>query len=867
MKTDRSVSNARRVVSRRSVLVLCGGLGLVSPAAEAAVPAKIYVVNSAGDAGDAVHGDGSASTGGTVVRNGQPEPEVTLRSALTEADMTPALDEIRFDVPGAGVTIKPQGSVRGILGALQPVVIDGTTQPVDKIVIVDGTEAGTNDPAGREMVGIELVGAGSTVRGLFITAFAYDGVRIRPSGAPTGGNVIEGNVIMRNGRHGVYISDSADNLIGGTSAAAMNVVILNQGNGVRIDGQNAKANKIQGNRIGTDRTGTMNQSNLDDQIAIDRAPDTIIGEAHVAPPPAAPTGASNVIVGNRLGVRIDGLLTTKSTTTVNANFLGIEQVEATLSGGILSNGSLLTVGGNVITKVSGTEIQAFFQMDGNVDIRHNQLKGHALEGVNLRFDEGREMTLLLEQNVIVNARKGVVARESVGGNFTWTALDNTVEAEDEAFNLVFRGDGEKVFGGDWKAKTGVAFGYSADLGNGVGARLRIEAAAAGGSGGVVGSIETAGLFSYDAIGGRRSGGFGSGDKLTLGVGVTGRVEARYRDIEASFCAEAGFFLENKTAFRPFLTAFFERTASHDNIVGINLLSLRFGDTALDCTITNNRDAGIRLAGGTDGRIVGSTIAGNRIGVDVLDTSNAILIGNTLTGNGTALALFGSGVGTSLSGNSIFNNVGLGIDLGKNGVTPNDPGDFDSGPNNGQNFPVLTSAASSGGSTTIVGTLDSTANHTFVVEFFSNATTDPSGFGEGETPLGTTQATTNAGGQASFVATLPAGVAPGHSISSTATDRAGNTSEFSRSIQVGGSGTSTLTALMAEIEQSQFLNHGQKNSLTKKLEHAQSALERNKENGANHLNAFIAEVEAMRRSRRIPQSLADSWIAQAGSILR
>ena len=82
-------------------------------------------------------------------------------------------------------------------------------------------------------------------------------------------------------------------------------------------------------------------------------------------------------------------------------------------------------------------------------------------------------------------------------------------------------------------------------------------------------------------------------------------------------------------------------------------------------------------------------------------------------------------------NSIFDNTGLGIDILGNRVTPNDPGDADSGPNNVQNYPVITSATISGGNTTIVGTLNSTPNSTFLVQFFGNTDAGAFGFGEGE----------------------------------------------------------------------------------------------------------------------------------------
>lgn len=218
-------------------------------------------------------------------------------------------------------------------------------------------------------------------------------------------------------------------------------------------------------------------------------------------------------------------------------------------------------------------------------------------------------------------------------------------------------------------------------------------------------------------------------------------------------------------------------------------------------VSGNRSDGIRIFYGASSDFV----SGNFIGTD---PSGTIPLGNG--GHGVFIWLFsakttvgsappsasnviafngGAGVAIGrdssdssndnrISGNSIHDNAGLGIDLGSDGVTPNDDCDSGRGPNLLQNYPMLTNAVSSGGSTTIRGTLNSVPNTAFLLEFFSNGLCDPSGFGEGESYLGYAQVTTDASCNASFEVTLPVSVAPGVFVTATAADPAGNTSEFS-----------------------------------------------------------------------------------------
>jgi hypothetical protein len=143
-----------------------------------------------------------------------------------------------------------------------------------------------------------------------------------------------------------------------------------------------------------------------------------------------------------------------------------------------------------------------------------------------------------------------------------------------------------------------------------------------------------------------------------------------------------------------------------------------------------------------------------------------------------------GQGNSLRGNAIYDNTGLGIDLNGDGVTSNDVGDVDGRANQSQNFPTLLAAAA-GGNTRVAGTLASAPNTTYVLDFYASAVRDPSGYGEGQQWLGFATVTTDAAGNASFDGTLPGSSTAGQWITATATDPAGNTSEFSAALLASG----------------------------------------------------------------------------------
>jgi hypothetical protein len=223
-------------------------------------------------------------------------------------------------------------------------------------------------------------------------------------------------------------------------------------------------------------------------------------------------------------------------------------------------------------------------------------------------------------------------------------------------------------------------------------------------------------------------------------------------------------------------------------------------------LSNSSGGGIVLVFGSASY---NLIEGNLIGTDITSTqpmpnsgegiyaffgASYNTIGGTAAGAANIIAFNnGPGVavgfgptdecpGNAILSNSIFGNARLGIDLGDDGVTLNTPGSPHTGANNLESFPVLDEAVSfTGVSTVIQGSLNSDPDSTFTLQFFENPSADPSGYGQGQTLIGTTTVTTDSSGNASFQASFPVVVAAGDAISATATDPIGDTSEFSQDV--------------------------------------------------------------------------------------
>ncbi|MCD4747857.1 MAG: DUF11 domain-containing protein [Thermoanaerobaculales bacterium] len=230
-------------------------------------------------------------------------------------------------------------------------------------------------------------------------------------------------------------------------------------------------------------------------------------------------------------------------------------------------------------------------------------------------------------------------------------------------------------------------------------------------------------------------------------------------------------------------------------------------------ISGAEESGVAIASATgnlvQGNLIGTQIDGqtplpNTLhGVQLYSGAGVNTIGGRSVGAGNTIAFNGAsgidlrgdaGTDNEIVGNSIYSNADLGIDFcadwndvdlvcnDPTAVTPNDPGDGDTGPNNLQNHPIVTSVTRNGGAV-VEGSLNSTAGSDFTLDFYASDECDPSSHGEGETYLGSDLVTTNAGGDVTFAVTLAATVAGGRLVTATATDSSNNTSEFSPCFEV------------------------------------------------------------------------------------
>ncbi len=239
----------------------------------------------------------------------------------------------------------------------------------------------------------------------------------------------------------------------------------------------------------------------------------------------------------------------------------------------------------------------------------------------------------------------------------------------------------------------------------------------------------------------------------------------------------------------------ELVDSYDNWIGPSpgLESLDRGNL-----ISGNRGTGLLLEGITHGnRVMGNRIGvqkdgasalrndedGIRIDLDAFDNIIGGITsaeGNTIAYNGgSGIVVADDGGGNAMRGNSIHDNAVLGIDLGGDGITLNDPMDSDNGPNDLLNYPTL--VAANFRTAEVGGILSARPFTQYTIDFYRMQKAGTFGYGQGDWYAGSTTVTTDRRGDAIFIA-KPEMSMPGW-ITATATDPEGNTSEFSACVRV------------------------------------------------------------------------------------
>ncbi len=625
-------------------------------------------------------------------------------------------------------------------------VLDASHCSLDGLII-DGFGIGVSVPNPGDV--------GNLIQGNFIGKYLLYPVDPSTGAALTGSNSIE-LAGLGNSEQGVY-SDANNTTIGGTNPQENNVIAGNLEQGLWIDAA-AIGNVIEGNQIGMigpPGSGYYYQvGNGADGVLVDGSSTAIGGSGDAA---------ANVISGNG-GNGIDIVGPGATRTIVGANLIGLAPGGGYVFGSgdpgnggdgvLIDNSASNVIGGpdstwgNAISSNSGDGVLITGAASTGNTVLNNMIgltiDGKAVKG---NLDDGVEVDSpqntigpgnvisgnLLGVNISGSLASGVV----VQGNLIGTDITGAIDLGNATEGILIQNATDALIEGD-------AQGSQVISGNLQGVVIS-------------GATSTRNLVEGNLIGSDKTGLYAI-PNAQEGVAILG---ATGNTIGGTTAAALNLISANNWGVR------LDGPSATDNLVEGNLI-------------------------GTD--ITGKAPLGNEVnGVIVSTNASANTIGGTVSGAGNTIAfnvLAGvsvqSGTGDSILSNSIYSNGHLGIDLvapgdPPSGVTPNAPG-VRSGPNNLQNYPILTTAVGGGPSSSIQGTLNSLPSTSFLIQFFTSQIEDPSGFGQGQTSIGSTTVTTDASGNTPItfapLNSLPANIW----VTATATNTStGDTSEFSNAV--------------------------------------------------------------------------------------
>lgn len=635
-----------------------------------------YAVNSVADRAQRPGLQG-CNTGETIERDGEEEPECTLRAAIAALNARASSASITFDIPGTGP---------------HTIAVNALLPPIEKTTEIDATTqaGGVRLVAGAGVTGDGLVlkGTGSVVKGLNIAGFAGGGAGLVLAGA--GGHSVEGCFIGLDASGGgtagneVGIRVESDgNTIGGEAegqgnevSVSVNAGILvttaagevlisgnrlyaNQGAGIQVDAGVAASAKASSGGIRIE--GNRTEDNKQGGILVRNRPGVSIGG--IDQDPGEPPGnwiEDGLLLIDAVNARIwANRITNRQASLEQGTALVVRGGEGNVIGGLLGEGNLIHGTGQgdgmLIDEANQTRIEGnLIGTDGtkampnnhgivdrgsNTLILDNHISGNRASGIFVNHDA--ESVTLIEGNVIglddigefalpngkhgIEVQKGIV---KIGGN-------RAGEACETPCNLISGNTEDGIF------FHGEDSDFSEVLGNFIGVTDDGQRPEGNGGSGIVAQAKM-------TIGGP------SNAYLSTCNGACNIIAGNSRDGIRTFTTGDAVQINRDVEAVTINGGGAEGVVVQGNYIGRGLLS---PETPAGSEL-GNRANGIALGAGTTGTLIGGDGA-NRGNVIVRNRGAGVLVAPGFDDE-LGVGIFGEG--NTIRKNRIFLNGGLAIDI-------------------------------------------------------------------------------------------------------------------------------------------------------------------------------------------------------------
>jgi len=572
------------------------------------------------------------------------------------------------------------------------------------------------------------------------------------SGKNSTNNLIQGNYIGTNiggtdkisNLYGVTITKAAGNIVG-----RKNLISGNEDIGVLLTGRNSKYNVVKGNLIGTDYTGTQLLYNHKGVILKSLANNNLIG--------GSTPEDRNIVSGNlEIGIYIEAADSNK----ITGNYIGtdITGMHKVAIGQIGMNDSLVQGNGVEFNTVAKHNI-----LGGYLPGERNIISGHKVYGVVYYGNCNRNHTI----NNFIGTD---VTSKNALPNATGICFD-CASNHNDVINCVLSGN---IGYGLFYVTRGTYYNRL------LGCMVGVDSSGTQAVPNDIGMVVSTGT-AFNTIGGTLPGqrNIFSGNNLS-GLMITNQL-TEDNVIKGNYF---GTDITGTIAI-PNLYGVLFSTFTKNNILDSNLISGNINAGVIineeaDSNIVINNKIGTDITGTQDlGNGSGGVYfdQGSRYNVIGTPTSPNIIANNA---SGGILIRHENTLYNKLSGNSIYNNDGLGIDIFPFGVlNVNDTTDADSGPSGMLNSPVIEGANynNPNGNTDIHGKVDCPNSTTSTIELYI-AEANTTGYVQGKTFIGI--ATADASGNWSLATNL---LSPTDKVTAITIEQNGNTSEFSQVVEL------------------------------------------------------------------------------------